>query len=95
MLEHTAVWDLIYEHYAYWSKGALERLLAASGFRIVSLHQFILGGTVWRLRLRDAAGARTVMGPFDVPVVRNPRLSWRWAPVRLILRATLRAVPSR
>ncbi len=59
------------------------------------MHQFILGGTVRRLRLRDAAGARTVMGLFDEPVVRNAGLSWRWAPVRLILRATLRAVPSR
>lgn len=36
MLEHTAVWDLIYEHHTYWSAAALEQLLAASGFRVVS-----------------------------------------------------------
>lgn len=35
MVERTAVWDLIYEHYTYWSFGSLERLLDAAGFGVV------------------------------------------------------------
>lgn len=36
MLQHTAVWDLIYEHYTYWSKGALTRALSDAGFRVLA-----------------------------------------------------------
>jgi SAM-dependent methyltransferase len=35
MLEHTAVWDLIYEHYTYWSDEALPAALGAAGFRVL------------------------------------------------------------
>lgn len=35
MLEQTAVWDLIYEHYTYWSSGSLRRLLRTAGFAVV------------------------------------------------------------
>jgi glycosyltransferase involved in cell wall biosynthesis len=46
------------------------------------LHQFILGGTYRRLRLRRRAEAREVLGMFDLPAIRDLGVSPKWLPVR-------------
>ncbi|HUG86619.1 MAG TPA: hypothetical protein VMM13_18770, partial [Euzebya sp.] len=58
------------------------------------LHQFILGGTWRRLRVRDVAGAHEVMRLFGHPAVRAARWSRRWAAVRLAF-GVITAVPLR
>jgi glycosyltransferase involved in cell wall biosynthesis len=45
-------------------------------------HQFILGGTYRRLRLRQRAEARGVLRLFDLPELDDLGLSPRWLPVR-------------
>ncbi len=55
--------------------------------------QFILGGAVRRLRVRDQEGARRMLAFFDLPEVRVLGPSWRWAPVRLAVTAAA-ALPS-
>jgi glycosyltransferase involved in cell wall biosynthesis len=45
-------------------------------------HQFILGGTYRRLRLRRRAEAREVLGMFDLPAIRDLGVSPKWLPVR-------------
>lgn len=57
------------------------------------LHQFILGGTVRRLRDRDLEGAREVMRLFALPSVRRLGVSPRWLPVRAALTAATRWSP--
>jgi len=37
MLQHTALWDVIYEHYSYFGHLSLSRLFADQGFRIMRL----------------------------------------------------------
>ena len=37
MLEHTALWDVIYEHYSYFGRLSLSRLFGDQGFRILRL----------------------------------------------------------
>lgn len=51
------------------------------------VHQFILAGTLRRLRARDRAGARRVMSLFALSSVRALGVSWRWLPLRLVFRA--------
>ncbi|HEY54273.1 MAG TPA: methyltransferase, partial [Caldilineae bacterium] len=37
MLAHTALWDVIYEHYSYFGQHSLSRLFSDQGFRILRL----------------------------------------------------------
>lgn len=37
MLAHTALWDVIYEHYSYFGQRSLSRLFSDQGFRILRL----------------------------------------------------------
>jgi glycosyltransferase involved in cell wall biosynthesis len=45
-------------------------------------HQFILGGTYRRLRVRQRAEARGVLRLFDLPEIRDLGISPKWLPVR-------------
>jgi glycosyltransferase involved in cell wall biosynthesis len=45
-------------------------------------HQFILGGTYRRLRVRQRAEARGVLRLFDLPEIRDLGMSPKWLPVR-------------
>jgi hypothetical protein len=45
-------------------------------------HQFILGGAYRRLRMRQRAEARGVLGLFDLQEIRDLGVSPRWLPVR-------------
>lgn len=57
------------------------------------LHQFILGATWRRLRVRDLAGARDMMQLFGHPTVQSLGTSKRWAVVRVMFRA-MTALPA-
>ncbi len=57
------------------------------------IHQFILGATWRRLRVRDLAGARETMQLFGHPAVRSLGVSKRWAAVRVVFRALTLQVP--
>jgi hypothetical protein len=51
------------------------------------LHQFILAGAYRRLRVRQRAQAREVLGLFRLPAVRKLGVSPKWAPVRVAFTA--------
>lgn len=50
-------------------------------------HQFVLSGTVRRLRARDRRGAARVLRLFDYAPLRDLGVSVRWLPVRVALAA--------
>jgi glycosyltransferase involved in cell wall biosynthesis len=52
-------------------------------------HQFVLGGTYRRLLAGDRAGARTVLGMFDLPELATLGPSRRWGPVRWAFRVVV------
>ncbi len=56
-------------------------------------HQFILGGTYRRLLADDRAGARAVLGMFDLPELAGLGTSRRWRPVRVAFNVVV-AFPS-
>ena len=56
-------------------------------------HQFILGGTYRRLLAGDRAGARAVLGMFDLPELADLGPSRRWGPVRRVFSVVV-ALPS-
>jgi glycosyltransferase involved in cell wall biosynthesis len=57
------------------------------------LHQFLLSGALVNLRAGHVAGARAVMGLFQLPAVKALGRSAEWAPARLMMSLAVRTPP--
>ena len=63
-LEHTSLWDVIYEHRTYFTRGSLARLFAAAGFEVTQAEE-TYEGQFLAVAARPAAGAGSIAIPVE------------------------------
>ncbi len=71
MVAHTALWDIIYEHYAYFGRASMTRLFEDAGFQTLDLYE-TFGGQYLCLEARPAASSgQPATGREDVTAWRD------------------------